>query len=956
MSGQCNSAGTDTVCRCTCVAVVRQWSIVRCCACRPAGKCITCSWRNRQGERCAVSNIYCGNTSGRFLLRRCGCWKRNIAVWSIVVCLAVGKWTDCRLICAVGIEIDYDRIFIQFPLSIERNVPCRHCGWGCKLSAVAIAVWRIFALIPAVECIALASYCCKRILSYFIGNGIKLLIERIFLAVAAWFTSVIHRIGEITDADIRKLYSYPFGSWTETQPCVRPALRNGIISRHSAGCRSRRSNSDIIICTCAAISVLRAPWRWWSWCIGEYIAVQARRLINGIAIWNFISMTRNKSHVAGFGRSIILTRRSKVIGISVGSLLWCELNWIFMLIYCNRRICVSHRRVRHAEFEIIKVKLILIHEFIFIDSPVSIKRLSGIIQIPVTVKQTVTYIYFCAAISLSIPAVEGIACTGGSRKLLNKSVILNIIRKNVVIFRTARRHNRAVTLQLYTRFKREIIKRHVLVIAMPDPEANTGNLVSHFLSDCYIGFFNSSGCSWIWFNIKELSRVYVICVLFGKLHNQTTVCHAAACDEVAEVICFSRLELHRNKTDSIFSGKRAVSFERTVVKLFKGKAASRWIWRCWIMCESLLDYRIKHILGETVMILVKAKVYWVVFPLSRKCYILEELPVDICTRLINQTVGAALPAHEGTARTCRIGRGCTADLSDYVLWLEQHGRWGQARCSVICAAVGVIIYAVGVGCVPEFPCDSRSVRIWNIIVVIICAILKNTACFCCWAISNRVITFCKSGDFIIITVNSVTISIALWFGIRADYSRTHVTVIVSRRTAAQMNSSGCTCSGNKISCVYSWIYSCSRRMLKVNSHCKNRILIFVKSCGIPVLLLWKGDCFIVSASQGTFVDNSYIHRNNINIVWLWPSVVGFSSYTKTSGTKNFNRCWRCNTFIPCVIIYHSRITVLSVDSYSVIILILCQRRNVCSSVSACIASSVIYIPVARAVSRRRIKR
>ena len=166
-----------------------------------------------------------------------------------------------------------------------------------------------------------------------------------------------------------------------------------------------------------------------------------------------------------------------------------------MLIYCNRRICVSHRRVRHAEFEIIKVKLILIHEFIFIDSPVSIKRLSGIIQIPVTVKQTVTYIYLCAAISLSIPAVEGIACTGGSRKLLNKSVILNIISKDVVIFRIDCRHNRAVTLKLYTRFKREIIKRHVLVIAMPDPEANTGNLVSHFLSDCYIGFFNSSGCS-----------------------------------------------------------------------------------------------------------------------------------------------------------------------------------------------------------------------------------------------------------------------------------------------------------------------------------------------------------------------------------------------------------------------------------------------------------------------------
>ena len=67
------------------------------------------------------------------------------------------------------------------------------------------------------------------------------------------------------------------------------------------------------------------------------------------------------------------------------------------------------------------------------------------------------------------------------------------------------------------------------------------------------------------------------------------------------------------------------------------------------------------------MILVKAKVYRVVFPLSRKCYILEEFPVDICTRLINQTVGAALPSHKRTARTRRIGRGCTADLSDYVL-------------------------------------------------------------------------------------------------------------------------------------------------------------------------------------------------------------------------------------------------------------------------------------------------
>ena len=446
VSGQCNSAGTDTVCRCTCVAVIRQRSIGRCCACRPTVKCITCSWRNRQGERCAVSNIYCGDISGRFLLRRCGCWKRNIAVWSIVVCLAVSKRTDCRLICAVGIEIDYDWIIIQLPLSIERNVPCRHGGWGSKLSAVAVAVWRIFALIPAVECIALASYCCERTLSCFIGYGIKLLIERIFLAVAAWFTSVIHRIGEITDADIRKLDSNPFGSWTETQSCIRPALRNGIISRHSAGCRSRRSNADIIICTCAAISVLRAPWRWWSWCIREYIAVQARRLINSIAIWNLIGMTRNKSHVAGFGRSIILTRRSKVIGNSVGSLLWCKLNWIFMLIYCNRRICVSHRRIRHTEFEIIKVKLILIHEFIFIDSPMSIEGLICVVEIPFAAKQAVTDIDLCTALCLSVPAVECIAGTSGRRKLLNKGVILNIVWENVVIFGIFCRPDCAVTL------------------------------------------------------------------------------------------------------------------------------------------------------------------------------------------------------------------------------------------------------------------------------------------------------------------------------------------------------------------------------------------------------------------------------------------------------------------------------------------------------------------------------
>ena len=58
VSGQCNSAGTDTVCRCTCVAVVRQRSIGRCCACRPARKCPAVSWRNRQGERCTVSNSY----------------------------------------------------------------------------------------------------------------------------------------------------------------------------------------------------------------------------------------------------------------------------------------------------------------------------------------------------------------------------------------------------------------------------------------------------------------------------------------------------------------------------------------------------------------------------------------------------------------------------------------------------------------------------------------------------------------------------------------------------------------------------------------------------------------------------------------------------------------------------------------------------------------------------------
>ena len=117
-----------------------------------------------------------------------------------------------------------------------------------------------------------------------------------------------------------------------------------------------------------------------------------------------------------------------------------------MLIYCNWRICVSHRRIRHAEFEIIKVKLILIHEFIFIDSPMSVEGLTGVVEIPVAVEKTVAYLYLCAAVRLSVPAVEGISCTGGCRKLLNKSVILNIIRKDVVIFRTACRNSRAVAL------------------------------------------------------------------------------------------------------------------------------------------------------------------------------------------------------------------------------------------------------------------------------------------------------------------------------------------------------------------------------------------------------------------------------------------------------------------------------------------------------------------------------
>ena len=98
-----------------------------------------------------------------------------------------------------------------------------------------------------------------------------------------------------------------------------------------------------------------------------------------------------------------------------------------MLIYCNRRICVSHRRIRHAEFEIIKVKLILIHELIFIDSPMSVEGLTGVVEIPVAAKQAVTDIDLCTALCLSVPAVECIAGTSGRRKLLNKGVILNIV-------------------------------------------------------------------------------------------------------------------------------------------------------------------------------------------------------------------------------------------------------------------------------------------------------------------------------------------------------------------------------------------------------------------------------------------------------------------------------------------------------------------------------------------------
>ena len=294
------------------------------------------------------------------------------------------------------------------------------------------------------------------------------------------------------------------------------------------------------------------------------------------------------------------------------------------------------------------------------------------------------------------------------------------------------------------------------------------------------------------------------------------------------------------------------------------------------MCESLLDNRVKHILGETVMILVKAKVYRVVFPLSRKCYILEEFPVDICTRLINHAVGAALPSHERTAGTCRIGRGCTADLSDYVLWLEQNRRWGQARWSVICAAVGVIIYAVGVGLIIESPINLWGVWVMNTVVVIIWAVLK---------MRKRIITcilysigiLCKSGNLIIITVNSVAVGVALGLCCCSDNSRTGIAVIVcSKRSMSDM------CCLYRTGQTYKSLFfcfkiclcvancSCIAQRITKNSSCRIQCILVIVPwfCCIPACLTSVTNAGIIVWTEGSFIYNCCVE---IEVVICWHS-------------------------------------------------------------------------------------
>ena len=70
-----------------------------------------------------------------------------------------------------------------------------------------------------------------------------------------------------------------------------------------------------------------------------------------------------------------------------------------------------------------------------------------------------------------------------------------------------------------------------------------------------------------------------------------------------------------------------------------------------------------------------------------------------------------------------------------------------------------------------------------------CAVLRNAARLCCWAVSYGVSACRKSGNFIIITVYGISVGVAHRLGCCAYNSRASFSVIVCGRTVTKMN--GC---------------------------------------------------------------------------------------------------------------------------------------------------------------------
>ena len=431
---------------------------------------------------------------------------------------------------------------------------------------------------------------------------------------------------------------------------------------------------------------------------------------------------------------------------------------------------------------------------------------------------------------------------------------------------------------------------------MPNPEAITG-----------IGWINGNGLRVASAEVKLVSRWNIVSVWKCRVNNHTAVSQAAWNMNVTEDILLAVLKIHRNKTESISSGKSTVNSDCTVVKLFNFKVTCLsggncfsgvigWCYsRRWIIWNCSVNQRVEQVRRQLIMILVKAKVYRVIFPLSRKCYILEELPVNISTRLINHAVGAALPSHERTAGTCRIGRGCTADLSDYVLWLEQNRGRGQARCSVICTAVGIVLDVVGVGCVPEFPVNIWGRSVLNIIVIIVCAVLRNAARLCCWAVSYGVSACRKSGNFIIITVYGISVGVAHRLGCCAYNSRACFSVIVCGRTVTKMNGCRFAVWVTDKSVLESLKIRNTRcilrcRVTEVQSDFLKLFFVFVPCIGgVPWLLiaLWQNS--VIWASERRLVNLCYI-KINIRYTFMWRTTTAVSEPCFSSNNKVFI-CW-----------------------------------------------------------------